>query len=333
MPRLLKRLIALALAGAWLLWALAAAAGQYSLDPSQEVYLPGSSLPAYLAQGDASHQGSTPLPQAYGSQDGASQALAASTYWWYFTSGHYDLLMPGTATGPYANYYYFALSLSGYLGESYGAASRVLGAGNGGYGNIDLWLTSSSTSGAVGWYYPGSGSNSIYLNLWYGGTSAYFGSVAAHETTHLILDHQTNLYNRDSVGSNWFTEALAYYVGDGVYAYGSQHGYAYNSALLEQYSRDGAQRSSWYDSGARYLLGSSTDLDWVQLNVIGFFLANSDQGWSAIQGTVRNLSRGLDLESSLRAAYGLASGMYDTASGAQVNTLYSAYTAYYLGHY
>ncbi|MBI4798592.1 MAG: hypothetical protein HY794_07650, partial [Desulfarculus sp.] len=201
MLRLPKRLAAVAACLLLLLWALAAGATQLSLDQNQQIYVPGSALPAYLLEGGISYQQSQPLPQAQGGQAAASQALGATTYWWYFTSGHYDVLMPGTAVGPYANYYYFALSLSSYLGEFYGAASGVLGVGNDGYGNIDLWLTSSSTAGAVGWYYPGSGSNSIYLNLWYGGSSSYYGGVAAHETTHLILDHQANLYNRDSIGS------------------------------------------------------------------------------------------------------------------------------------
>ncbi|MBI4798591.1 MAG: hypothetical protein HY794_07645, partial [Desulfarculus sp.] len=83
----------------------------------------------------------------------------------------------------------------------------------------------------------------------------------------------------------------------------------------------------------RYIQGVGTDLDWVQLNVIGYFLANSNLGWSAIQSTVSNLVAGQSLESSLQAAYGLASGMYSTSSGPEVSTLYSRYIGYYLGHY
>lgn len=329
-----KRMAALAAWFVLLLWAVAAGAGQYSLDQNQAVYLPGATLPAYLQGSDALYQGASLKLLGTDTQAASSNALAATTYWWHFTtSGRYDFVLPGTAAGAYASYYNAAVAINPYLGNAYDSASSVLGMGNSGYGNIDVWLTYESGNSAVGWYYAGQGANDIFLNMAYSGSGAYFGGVAAHETTHLILDHRANLYNRDPLGSNWYTEALAYYVGDSVYAYGDQNGYAYNSAWLKQYSRDGAYRSSWYDSGARYIQGGGTNLDYVQLNVIGYFLANSSLGWSAIQGTVSNLVGGRSLESSLQAAYGLASGMYSTSSGAEVSTLYSRYIGYYLGHY
>lgn len=330
----IRRLAGLALCGVIMLWAVAAAASLPSLgDQNQQVYVPGSALPGYLQENGAFYQGSSLTLLGAGGQAASSSALSATGYWWYFTSGHYNVLMPGTAQGPYASYYNFAGSLSGYLGESYDSASSVLGRGNDGYGNINLWLSNDSGNSAVGWYYPGQGSNSIYLNLSQPGDGAYFGSVAAHETTHLILDHDTNIFNRDPYGTNWYSEALAYYVGNSVYAYGYQQGYSYNSAMLKQYSQNGATRADWYGSGQRYLDDNGSTLDWVQLNVIGYFLAHSDRGWSAIQDTVSNLSRNQSMEASLQAAYGMASGMQSIASGPDVNTLYSRYINYYLGHY
>ncbi|MBI5522512.1 MAG: hypothetical protein HY910_07785 [Desulfarculus sp.] len=330
----MKRVAALAVWCLLMLCAVAAGAGQYSLDQNQAVYLPGTTLPAYLTDGQVTYVGTGAQLQALGQQAASSNALAASTYWWHFsTSGHYDFWLPGTADGAYTSFYNAAVAINPYLGNAYDSASAVLGKGNDGYGNIDIWLTYEPGSPANGYYIAGQGANNIYLNMAQPGSGALFGGVAAHETTHLILDHAANLYNRDPLGSNWYTEALAYYVGNSVYAHGDQNGYAYNSAWLKQYSQNGAWRSSWYDSGARYIQGGASSLDYAQLNTIGYFLANSNLGWSAIQGTVNNLVTGRSLESSLQAAYGLASGMYSTSSGSGVNTLYSYYINYYLGHY
>ncbi|MCA1905240.1 MAG: hypothetical protein LDL11_01465 [Desulfarculus sp.] len=273
------------------------------------------------------------------SASGGSSAAAAgsATYWWYITLTDYRVLMPGTSVGPYSAYYQFALGLSGYLPSAYASARAVLGVGNDGYGKINLWLDYASGDNSAGWYYMGRGYNDITLNLWTSGTYAYFGSVASHETTHLILDHKTDLYNRAGVASSWVTEALAWYVQETVYPYGDRNGYAYNAALLNYYSQNGKQRADWYSSGGRYngwIAGQATSLDYVQMQTIGYFLANSSRGWSAIHDTVGYLASGLDIDGAFARAYGgLTTGMHSTASGEGVNTLYSKYLNYYLGHY
>ena len=267
----------------------------------------------------------------------AASSAANATTWWYISTANYRVLIPGTSAGPYTSYYLFATGLANYLPESYSAATAVLGANNSGYGKINVWLDYRVNHDAAGWYYMGQGYNDISLNLWTGGTTAYYGGVASHETAHLLLDHETDIYNRQGVASSWVTEALAWYVQESVYAYGDQNGYAYNSAMLRYYSQDGRLRSNWYESGGRYngwIAGEATNLDYVQMETIGYFLANSTRGWAAIQDTVDYLASGLGIDASFSMAYGgLSTGMYGTTSGAGVGTLYSYYLNYYLGHY
>lgn len=298
---------------------------------------------AYQGSGSASYSlslydGGLVASANQSASGGSSAAAAASTtYWWYLNLADYRVLMPGTSVGPYNAYYQFALGLSGYLPSAYDTASAVLGTGNDGYGKINLWLDYASGDYSAGWYYMGRNYNDITLNLWISGSYSYFGSVASHETTHLILDHKTNLYNRAGVESSWVTEALAWYAQETVYPYGDRNGYAYNAALLNYYSQNGKQRSDWYSSGGRYngwIAGQASNLDYVQMQTIGYFLANSSRGWSAIHDTVSYLARGLDIDSAFARAYGgLTTGMHSTASGEGVNTLYSKYLYYYLGHY
>lgn len=355
LPWALLPALVLALCLAWLSGpAAAASVTDYHLDDAAVLDASGSD---YLTQLGAAYQGSGSTAASYslslyegelttstgssaassGSSANSATAAASSTYWWYFNLDDYRVLMPGTATGPYASYYSFGLGLASYLPSAYDSASAVLGTGNDGYGLINVWLSYASGDYSAGWYYMGQGLNDITLNLWISGSYAYFGSVASHETTHLILDHQTDLYNRAGVASSWVTEALAWYVQETVYPYGDRNGYAYNAALLNYYSQNGSLRSDWYGSGGRYnswIAGEASNLDYVQMQTIGYFLANSTRGWAAIQDTVKYLAAGLDIDAAFSRAYnGLSTGMYSTASGEGVNTLYSKYLNYYLGHY
>ena len=267
-------------------------------------------------------------------EDRAGDYAAAATTWWYFSTDHYNLLMPGTMAGPYTYYLARAVYLSIYMDSAYTAASAVLGEDSGGM--INVWLqyaAGNSTLGLFRYDYP----TSIFLNLAASSSSSYMAGVAAHETSHLIFHDATNLVSRDLVGESWVSEALAYYVGNTVYAFGTRYGYDVYSEALEEYSNNGRNRSSWYDSGARYNgRGTSqepTNLDYVQLNSIGYFLANSSRGWDAIQQTVDLLGGGGSIDQAFSAAYGMPTGQYNTASGPGVNTLYSEYLNYYLGHY
>ena len=220
------------------------------------------------------------------------------------------------------------------MDSGYSAASSVLGEDYD--GNINCWLqyaAGNDTAGLFQYAYP----SSIFLNLATSSSSSYMAGVAAHETTHLLLHNATDLISRDLVGESWVGEALAYYVGNTAYAFGTRWGYETYSEALDFYSNNGSIRSSWYDSGARYngrgTNAECTNLDLIQMNSIGYFLANSDRGWQAIQETVDYLGQGMSIEDAFSSAYGMSTGQYDTASGPGVNTLYSKYINYYLGHY
>ncbi len=295
------------------------------LDPSQSVDA-SYDLGALYAGGGASAGAS------------AGAASAGATYWWYYDTTYYRMLVPGTSSGPNASYLMWAYLIDDYLSAAYSSARAVLGADNGGYGLINTWLYYDSANRDLLGYYT-YGGNDIHLNLAASNQSAAdYGATMAHETAHVLFDHKTHLYDRDPVAEAWLTEALAYYVGDTVYPYGYNAGYSYNSAVLKYYSDNGAQKSSWYESGARYDsrggYSGATALDQAQVETIGYFLANySSEGWGAIQDMVNYLAQGQSIDSALTNAYGLASGQMGTDSGEGVNTLYSKYIYYYLGHY
>lgn len=241
----------------------------------------------------------------------------------------------------YSNWESVANALTPYLDAAFTTSRDVLGYSNSGYGKIDVYFYSNPRSGTAGYTTPGE--NALYLNLYYGSSTsdAYlrdYGSTVAHETSHVFFFHQTSIQNRyswDSAGGSawtWITESLSYYVGDVVYPYGSQYGKAALGSLLSYYSKDGSLRYSWQDSGGRYKVGAANALDLVQLETIGQFLAERG-GWGSIQGMLRNLAAGNDFDTAFKKSFGLETGMASTASGSGVNTLYSEYIKYYLGHY
>ncbi len=261
-----------------------------------------------------------------------SGAYNATTYWWYFYTGRYRVLVPGNSKGPYSSYLSTARAITPYLDPAYYDAAGVLGRGTSYY--ISLWMQYDSGNGASGWYRPGINSYSIYLNFAHIGSASSAGRTTSHETNHLLFDHAANLYRRYGAGSSWLLEALAYYTGNSAYRYGPHYSYSYNSARLRSYSANGAKKASWYDSGVRYMRGGWTGLDYVQLNTIGYFLAHSNRGIRAVHDTVNSLAGGAGIDSAFSRAYGgLTSGQHSTQSGPGVGTLYSYYINYYLGHY
>lgn len=273
-------------------------------------------------------------PSLTGNVSGATGASSynATSYWWYFYTGRYKVLMPGDSKGPYASYLSAARTISPYLDPGYYDASYVLGRGIGYY--VNLWMQYDSGRSASGWYRPGIGSYSIYLNFAHIGSGSSAGKTASHETNHLIFDHAANMYRRYGTGSSWLLEALAYYTGDTVYRYGPRYSYSYNASRLRGYSANGAIKTSWYGSGVRYMTGGWSGLDYTQLTTIGYFLAHSSRGIDAVHDTVSNLAGGAGIDDAFSRAYGgLTSGQFSTESGPGVGTLYSYYLNYYLGHY
>ncbi|MBI4798774.1 MAG: hypothetical protein HY794_08590 [Desulfarculus sp.] len=241
----------------------------------------------------------------------------------------------------YGSWQGVAEAITPYLNAAFTTPRDVLGYDNGGYGKIEVYFYSDSKSGTAGYTYPGE--NAIHINLIYGDSTkdSYlrdYGSTVAHETGHVLFFHETKLQNRYGWGSSgaaaytWISESLSYYIGDVVYPHGPQYSKAQLGSMVNSYSSNGSKRSSWLTSGNNYMQGSASSLDLVQLKTIGKYLADSG-GWGAIQSTLRNLAAGNDYDTAFRKAFGKETGMTSTASGADVNTLYSGYINYYLGHY
>jgi hypothetical protein len=241
----------------------------------------------------------------------------------------------------YGSWQGVADAMTPYLNAAFTTPRDVLGYDNGGNGKIDVYFYSDPKSSTAGYTYGGQ--NAIYINLLYGDSTkdSYlrsYGSTVAHETGHVLFFHETNLQNRyawNTVGASaytWITEALSYYIGDVAYPNGAQYSKGQLGAMVNSYSRNGAQRVSWYNTGLDYKQGSPSGLELVQLESIGKYLADLG-GWGAIQATLRNLAAGDDFDQAFSKAFGKETGMFSTASGADVNTLYSGYINYYLGHY
>lgn len=241
----------------------------------------------------------------------------------------------------YGSWQGVADALSPYLNAAFTTSRDVLGYDNGGNGKIDVYFYSDPKSGTAGYTYAGE--NAIHINLLYGDSTkdSYlrsYGSTIAHETGHVLFFHETKLENRYAWGTTgsaaytWITESLSYYIGDVVYPYGSQYSKAQLGSLVNSYSRGGTLRNTWINSGANYMFNFPSSLDLVQLKSIGLYLAESG-GWGAIQAALSNLAAGNDFDTAFRKAFGKDTGMLSVASGADVNTLYSGYINYYLGHY
>lgn len=245
-------------------------------------------------------------------------------------------------TTTYYNIYYdqwqgVADALAGYLDASFTSARDVLGYDNSAYGKIDIYLYSDPKSSTVG--YTPYGGNAFYLNLTHGAStsSSYlsdYGSTAAHETAHVLFFHKTkaDMNSAEAPAYTWLTEALSYYVGDVVYSQGDKLSKSTLGSYLSRYSSDGSKKVSWWTSGSNYQSGSYSALDLVQLECIGLYLADNG-GWSAIQNVLTNVSQGNSVDSAFQKAFGKSTGQSGTETGSTVNTLYSGYIYYYLGHY
>lgn len=242
----------------------------------------------------------------------------------------------------YYNVYYdqwqgVADALSGYLDSAFTSARDVLGYDNGSYGKIDIYFYSDTKSNTLG--YTPYGSNNFYINLTHGSSTnasylSDYGSTIAHETAHVLFFHKTkvNMTSADGPSYTWLTEALSYYVGDVVYPQGDRLSKSTLGSYLSNYSSNGAKKASWWTSGSNYQNGSYSALDLVQLECIGLYLAETG-GWAGIQNVLNYLSQGNSVDSAFQKAFGKSTGQSGTDAGSTVNTLYSGYIYYYLGHY
>ncbi len=268
-----------------------------------------------------------------GTASSTTQEAWASSDSAVLTSGRYEL--------HYGSYSGVANALTTYLDSAFSAAKGVLGYDNGGYGQIDVYFYSDPGSSTSGYTYIGD--NAIYLNVRGGSDTSStwlseYGSTVAHETSHVLFEHKTgmgNLYSPSQVGFyavTWLTEAIAYYTGDVVYSYGSRYSkntLGYNLMLA---SADGANRTSWWGTGYRYQSGWADSLDLIQLESIGKYLT-AQGGSDSLARLTSYMGASKDFEGSFMSTYGMYTGQFSTDSGAKVNTLYSKYLNYYLGHY
>ena len=234
-----------------------------------------------------------------------------------------------------------AEALTPFLDAAFDASRDVLGYDNADYGKIDIYFYSDPKSATLGYTYAGQ--NSFYLNLIHGSSTresylAEYGQTVAHETAHVLFFHQTKLHEKHAWASDggstwtWLTEALSYYVGGVVYPYGSQYGKATLASTLNYYSRNGSQRVSWLDTGHDYKYGLASALELVQLETIGYYLAET-YTWNGIHTLLNTLAAKGDYEAAFKSIFGKESGQKGTDSGEGVNTLYSDYLYFYLGHY
>ncbi len=242
----------------------------------------------------------------------------------------------------YYNIYYdqwqgVADAMGTYLDAAFTTARDVLGYDNGSNGKIEIHFYSDPGSSTLGYTIPGS--NSFYLNLTHGSSTSDsylrdYGATAAHETSHVLFFHETrvNMSSGDAAAYTWLTEAISYYVGDVVYSYGDKLSKSALGSYLSSYSSNGSKKVSWWTSGDNYKNGSYSALDLVQLESIGLYL-DSLKGWSGIQSVLTYLSQGNSVDSAFQKVYGKETGQKDTSTGSTVNTLYSGYIYYYLGHY
>lgn len=257
-----------------------------------------------------------------------SAALAGEKTTTYYTL-HYD------------SWSEVADALTPYLDAAFTTSKNVLGYDNSGFGKIDIYFYSDPGSATLG--YTTAGQNSFHLNLTHGTSlrDSYlseYGQTIAHETAHVFFFHQTKLNEKYAWSSDgaatytWLTEALSYYVGGVAYPYGSQYSKATLASTFKYYSRNGAERASWLDTGRDYKNGSASALELVQLETIGYFISET-YSWSGIASLLSTLAANGNYESAFKTIFGKESGQSGTSSGADVNTLYSDYIHFYLGHY
>ena len=242
----------------------------------------------------------------------------------------------------YYNVYYsqwqnVADAMSGYLDAAFTTARDVLGYDNSAYGKIDIYFFSDPNSSVTGFTVPGS--NACYINISHGLSTddSYlrsYGAAAAHETGHVLFFHETKLSmsSADASSYTWLTEALSYYIGDVAYPYGQKKSKDTLGAYLSYYSGNGSTKASWWSVGDSYRQGSVTSLGLAELQSIGLYL-NDHGGWNAIHNLLNYLAQGYNVDGAFQMAYGKQTGQYGTTAGSGVNTIYSDYLYYYLGHY
>jgi hypothetical protein len=198
----------------------------------------------------------------------------------YYTAGQYRFnyttqsqLNLAKEIGKYASYCKAAALLS--VGGRQGYTGLI---------DVNMFYSTGNWAGQYTW-----GSTKIDLNVKYSykyTTGAKWGSVLAHETSHLFFykyigadtwNSNTNiLYYR-----TFLTESLAWYAGEVAYAYGPRYSAATIKANLKYYTKQalGSNFLTFYGTGYYYRNGGYSNVVQWQLRAQGYFFVHQQGGY------------------------------------------------------
>jgi hypothetical protein len=175
--------------------------------------------------------------------------------------------------------YKLAKSIAFYTGEARRAALvSVAGrAGYSGYIDVEFYYQKSNT---LGYTYGGT---KLYLNRYWNYTGAKWGSVLAHETSHIYFFQYTGARTWTAYSgsarmlyySDFITESLAFYAGDVIYRYGDKYSISTVKAQLKYQYNKNRYTVSFYGTGYYYRNGGTYfNQAWWQLHAQGYYFAN-----------------------------------------------------------
>jgi hypothetical protein len=239
----------------------------------------------------------------------------------YYTAGQYRFNYTTTAQ------LNMAKDIGKYASYCKAAALLSVGGRQGYTGPIDVYMEYNSGSwiGSYTW-----GSTAIKLNVKYNylyTTGAKWGSVLAHETSHLFFyryigaatwNANTNiLYYR-----TFLTESLAWYAGDVAYAYGPRYSAATIKANLKYYTKQqlGSSFVTFYGTGYYYRNGGYFNTITWQLRAQGYFFVHQLGAYSRLT----TLMDTLRIYSMYSGKY-IRSSTYTTARSYFENAFKAAY--------
>jgi len=235
------------------------------------------------------------------------------------------MMVPVAHSATYSTAYYninynnstqhkWARGLAPYLSRAFWAAKTTIGY-DARLGKMNIYF--SSARYGLGWMYAGY--QNIYLSTPYFTSYNMWGSVVAHESTHVLYYNYTkaHLWNQYIRYYDAFlTESLAWYAGNYVYNYNRytrSSAYSEIRANLKYYAQRTGAVMSWYHSGYYYVNGSSDSYlgqaIW-QLSAIGWYLTNGQltSSNSNLKSTLYRMR-----QFSSYAGYYLRSANYSTA--------------------
>jgi hypothetical protein len=234
----------------------------------------------------------------------------------YYTYGIYRYYWTTTAQ------YNLARAIAPYGYEAKRAALVSMGGRNVYTGYVDVAFYSQN-SNTLGYTYGGT---KLWLNMYHNKTGGFWGSVLAHETSHIYFFQYTNAnYWNSSMRSyiDFITESMAFYAGDMVYAYGNRYSASTVKANLKYYASYTKSVVSFYGTGYYYRYGGTNfNQSWWQLHAQGYYFANgyTSSYYSRLSNLMyyfRNFSQ--------NSGYYLRSSTFNTARYYFENCFYLAY--------